>query len=427
MPADETRDVPKLAEHLFRHESGKLVSALVGIFGIRRLQLAEDVVQEALIRALETWPFHGIPANPAAWLMQTAKNRALDLIRREKRFHEKLPEITASIERLSESDGLHDDEIRDDRLRLIFACCHPSLPPDDQTVLALKTLCGFGIAEIAHAFLSSEAAIAKRLNRAKQRIRDEGIPFEIPESRDLAARIDAVLHVLYLLFNEGYKASTGDRIVRADLCQEAIRLAELLTRHPDTGSTRLHALLALMLLNAARLPARETPSGDLLRLCEQDRAKWDRPMIARGLLHLSRSAACDDLTGYHLQAGIAAHHATAESDAATDWPAILKHYDQWAVFDDSPFISLSRAVAISRVHGPQAALAALAPLRESGSLDGYHLFHAVLGDLEKQLGRLPAAAAHFEKALTLTEVAAEQAFISARMEDCRDAHPQACG
>ena len=420
MPTDDTSDIPKLAEHLFRHESGKLVSALVGSFGIRRLQLAEDVVQEALIRALETWPFHGIPANPAAWLMQTAKNRALDLIRREKRFHEKLPEITASIERLPESDGLHDDEIRDNRLRLIFACCHPALPPDDRTVLALKTLCGFGVAEIARAFLSSEAAIGKRLTRAKQRIRDEAIPFEIPENRELAGRIDAVLHVLYLLFNEGYKASAGESIVRADLCHEAIRLAGLLAAHPDTDSPRLHALLALMLLNAARLPARASTGGDLLRLRDQDRSLWDRAMIARGLFHLSRSATGNEFTEYHLQAGIAAHHATAESDSATDWPAILRHYDQWIDLNDSPLITLNRAVALSKVAGPQAALDALEPLRESGKLDDYHLFHAVLGDIAEQLDEHRTAARHFQKALELASVSPEQAFLAGRLQECRE-------
>jgi len=249
-----SEEISKLTDHLFRHEAGKLVSILTGIFGFDRLQMAEDVVQEALVRALQTWPYYGVPKNPAAWLTQTAKNLALDVIRRENLFSTKQPQIISFIEQwagqCNEVDSpSFDSEIKDGRLRLMFACCHPLIPPESQAALALKTLCGFSPAEIANAFLTTEAAIAKRLTRAKQKIRDAQIRFEIPEGDELSRRLDAVLQSLYLLFNEGYKASSGDFLVREDLCQEAIRLTSLLAEHPAGNQPRTHALLALMLLN----------------------------------------------------------------------------------------------------------------------------------------------------------------------------------
>src|SRR5438445_8672730 len=241
-------EISRLAEHLFRHEAGKLVSVLTGIFGIERLQLAEDVVQEAMVRALQTWPYYGIPKNPAAWLTQTAKNLALDLLRREKLFHEKQTAIITDIEQRSGSVDaddapLFEGEIKDDRLRLMFACCHPLIPQEAQTALALKTLCGFSPAEIAKAFLTTEAAIAKRLVRARQRIRELRIPFEIPAGEELSSRLDTVLQTLYLLFNEGYKASSGESLVREELCYEAIRLAALLAEQPVGNQPHTHALL----------------------------------------------------------------------------------------------------------------------------------------------------------------------------------------
>ena len=291
--ATATSEISRLADHLFRHEAGKLISVLTGIFGINRLQLAEDVVQESLVRALRTWPYAGIPKNPAAWLTQTAKNLALDLIRREKLFHDKEPQIIAFMEQWPSDSGtgespMFESEIRDGRLRLMFACCHPALSPEDQSALALKTLCAFSATEIANAFLTTEAAIAKRLTRAKQKIRDEHIPFEIPAGEELSRRLDGVLQTLYLLFNEGYKASSGDDLIKEDLCQEAIRLGALLAEHPAGNQPRTHALVALMLLNAARLPARMDSEGNILRLKEQDRSTWNQAMIARGMKTFER-------------------------------------------------------------------------------------------------------------------------------------------
>ena len=414
--------ISQLAEHLFRQESGKLVSVLTGIFGIDRLQMAEDVVQEALVRALQTWPFYGVPKNPAAWLMQTSRNLALDLIRREKRFHEKQPEIIATIEhRMSEPSGddapMFEDEIKDGRLRLFFACCHPQIPQEAQIALALKTLCGFSPAEIAKAFLTSEAAIAKRLTRARQSIQEQKIPFEIPSGEELSPRLDGVLQTIYLLFNEGYKASSGESLVRAELCHEAIRLANLLVEHIAANQPRTHALLALMLLDAARLPARTDAEGKILRLKEQDRATWDRTLINLGIQHLAQAATGEDLSEYHLQAGIAAYHCTAADYASTNWPAILAQYDRWMEISDSPIVALNRAVALAKVQGPAAGLQAVEAISNRRQLESYYLTYAVLGEFEAQLGRYEEATNHLRKALQMTELKSERSFLSKRLQE----------
>jgi RNA polymerase sigma-70 factor (ECF subfamily) len=430
-PAAAVTDVPQLTEHLFRHEAGKLVSVLTGIFGSDRLQMAEDVVQEALVRAMQTWPYQGIPKNPAAWLMQTAKHLALDLVRREKRFHEKEPEIIAQVEgEATAGDGspVLEGEIKDDRLRLMFTCCHPLIPPDAQVALALKTLCGLGTAEIAAAFLTTEAAIAKRLTRARQRIQEQKIPFEIPSGPELASRLDGVRQTLLLLFNEGYKASSGDSLVREELCAEAIRLTTLLAEHPAGNQPRTHALLALMLLNGARLPARVDSDGNILRLKEQDRSLWNREMIARGIAHLGHSATGDEISEYHLHAGIAACHDAAADDASTDWRQILALYDRLVEMDDSPVIALNRAVAVANVHGAAKGLAALEAIPDRKQLASYYLLYAVLAEFESRLGNDLIAASHFHRALQLSELKSEQAFFTRRLRECEErlkSQPQA--
>jgi len=414
-------DVPRLTDRLFREEAGKLVSVLTRIFGIDRLQLAEDAVQEALVRALRTWPYYGIPENPAAWITQTAKNLALDIVRREKRFRDKEPEIVASVDGfvLSESPAL-DTEIKDDRLRLMFACCHQLIPQEAQTALALKTLCGFSTTEIAIAFLTTDAAIAKRLTRARRRIRELRIPFEIPAGEELSIRLDGVLRTIYLLFNEGYKASSGENLVREELCDEAIRLAELLVQHPAGNQPKTHALLALMLLNAARIPTRVDSEGNLLRLKEQDRTRWDQSMIARGMFHFAQSAAGDELSEYHLQAGIAACHCAAKDYESTDWRQILLLYDRLVARDGSPVIALNRAVALGKIHGPQAGIAAVAAIRRSRKLKSYYLLYAVLGEFESQLDHKQAAAEHFRRSFELAETKSERAFLLKQLGCCVD-------
>ena len=409
----------RLAEHLFRHESARMVAILTGIYGSRNLQLAEDVVQEALARALAAWPF-GIPENPSAWLLRTAKNLAIDRLRREKNFHGKQPEIIAEMESRTAGQAAPDggSEVDDDLLRMMFVCCHPGLPPEAQSALALKTLCGFSPAEIAKAFLISEAAVSKRLVRARQRIRDERIPFEIPADGELPPRLDGVLKILYLLFNEGHKASHGDTIIRADLCHEAIRLALLLAAHPAGDRPPTHALIAMMAFTAARLRARTDPQGQLVRLEDQDRACWDRDLIGMGVRHLGRSSGAEELSEYHLQAGIAACHTLAASAAATDWPRILALYDQLLVRNPSPVVALNRAVAFSKVHGPEAAIALLETAQLHERLGNYHLLHAVLGELEFERRNPGAAADHFRRAIDLTENVPERALLAEQLHKC---------
>lgn len=410
-----------IAENLFRHESGRLVAILTSQLGVHRLQLAEDVVQEALVRALQTWPYRGVPDNPAAWLTQTAKNLALDHLRREQRWQEKEPGIASEHGRwlatpLASTDD--SETFGDETLRMLFVCFHPQLSTDAQTALALRTLCGFSPAEIAAAFLTSETAISKRLVRARQRIRELALPFCVPGPEELPARLDGVLGTLYLLFNEGYKASGGERLVREELCHEAIRLALALISHPATRQPKIHALLALMLLNAARLPGRTDESGQLLRLQEQDRRLWNPNLIQRGIQHLALSGTGDQITEYHLEAGIAACHSTSPDDAHTDWTRILSLYDELTLRSNSPIVALNRAVAVARVHGPAAGLKAIDVISLGRRLETYHLLHAVRGALEAELGHHAEAITHFRQAESLATLPTERAFLARRIREC---------
>ena len=400
-----------------------MVAMLTRVFGLEHLQVAEDAMQEALLTAMRTWGLGGVPRNPSAWLMRVAKNRALDIVRRETNFRSKEKELTVFFEQRPESaeDSVRFDvEIRDDQLRLIFACCHPDLPREAQVALTLKTLCGFGEREIAAAFLTSGAAIAKRLVRARQRIREAPITLDIPAGPKLAARLDAVLQTLYLLFNEGYKASHGDDLVRTELCDEAIRLAGTLVDHPVGDRPKTHALLALMLLNAARLPARADAEGNMLLLAEQDRSLWNRAIIARGIGHLNQSAAGKEISEFHLQAGIACCHCVAPTYEATDWRRILLLYDMLTEIDRSPVVALNRAVVISNVQGPEAALDAIAAISSHESLSGYYLYHAVLAHLRYTVGDFKTAAISFRRAMELTDVTSEQAFLRRRLGECEE-------
>ena len=428
MQSPQTKDqqapqVLNIVEHLFRHESGKMVAILTGIFGLNHLTLAEDVVQEALARALQTWPFYGVPENPSAWIMRTSRNLALDVVRREKVFRDKEPEIVRLMDRegpVPDSVIFPEQEIADDRLRMMFVCCHPLIPPEAQVALALKTLGGFSVTEISRAFLTSDAAIAKRLTRAKQRFVRRKLLLKSPPGEELGRRLDGVLHSLYLLFNEGYKASSGEKLIREDVCAEAIRLTGLLAEHPSGNVPKTHALLALMLFSTARLPARVDGEGNLLRLQEQDRALWNQPMIARGILHLTKSSGADELSEYHLQAGIAACHSMAPDYASTDWRQILALYDRLSEFDASPIVALNRAVAIAEVDGPQAGIESIRAIPDLPTLDSYYLLHAVLGEFELRLNRPGAAAVHFRKSLELAEMKSEQVFLQKRLRACEE-------
>lgn len=415
------QETSRVVEHLFRRESGKMVATLTRIFGLEHLGLAEDVVQEALARALRTWPYHGLPDNPAAWIMRASRNLALDVVRRGKVFRTKEAEIVRLMERDSlspEAPIFSDSEIADDRLRMMFVCCHPAIPADAQVALALKTLCGFSVAEISRAFLTTDAAMAKKLTRAKANIREAQIPFEIPAGQELTVRFNGVLQSVYLLFNEGYKASSGDKLVRAELCEEAIRLTTLLVQHPAGDRPKTHALLALMLLSAARIATRQDDDGNLLRLEEQDRTQWDQEMIARGMFHLASSAAGEEMSEYHLEAGIAACHSTAKDYQSTDWRRILALYDRLLRFDRSPVVALNRAIVVANIHGAKAGLEAVAAIRTRDKLDAYYLLYAVLGELELRLNNRATAAEQFTRALRLADTKSERTFLSKRLESC---------
>lgn len=415
------KGVGRLVDHLFRHQAGQMVSTLTRIFGPQQIDLAEEVVQEALLRALQQWPFRGVPENPTGWLVQVAKNRALDLLRREASFQSKSEEIIrafAAQETLANSnaDSAIAGELLDDELGMIFMACHPAIPREGRIALTLKTVGGFGVSEIARAFLAREATIAQRLVRAKRRIREEEIRFELPFSSDLSARLDSVLEVIYLLFNEGYTAHSGENLIRKDICEEAIRLCGLIVRHTATNLPKSHALLALMLLQSARLPARVSQCGDIFLLEEQDRSLWDRRLINRGIYHLGHSAEGEEMTEYHLQAGIAACHVGAPSYEATDWPRIAYLYDQLQQLNSSPVIALNRAVALSRWRGPQSGIQELSQIASHPAMSNYYLFHATMGELWRESGDQKKAIDCYHRALASPCSEPERRFLLKKIE-----------
>lgn len=418
MISEGERSPSLVADDLFRREGARLVASLAAHLGTHRLQLAEDVVQEALVRALQTWPYRGIPDNPAAWLTQAAKNLALDALRREQTWHRKEAQITAEQERWLTRDEPPDHQIlTDDTLRMLFVCFHPQLSIEAQLALALRTVCGLSPAEIGAAFLTSEAAIAKRLVRARQLIKDLRLPFAVPDAGELPQRLDGVLAALYLLFNEGYKSSSGDRLIREELCHEAIRLTRLLAEHSLTSQPATKALLALMCLNAARLRARVNPAGEIVRLHHQDRHQWDANLIREGILALGAASTGATISPYHLEAGIAACHCLAADEANTDWPRILGLYDQLLLLKPTPIVAMNRTVALSRVHGPREALAALEGIPNRHSLDAQHLYHAIRASFIAKLGQPAEARAAYKRAAELAPCDAEREFLQGQSRE----------
>lgn len=412
--------VGELVEHLFRREAGRLVAALVRVFGPARLDLAEDVVQEALVKALREWPFRGVPDNPQGWIVRVARNRALDLLRRERSLEDKLEAFAPVDEPAAGEEGAAGDvffagEIEDDALRLVFTCCHPAVPREARVALTLKTAGGFGVPEIARAFLAREEAVAQRLVRAKRRLREAGVRFEVPGPAELPERLDAVLESVYLVFTEGHAAAQGDELLRADVCAEAVRLARLLARHPVTGLPRTRALLALLLFHAARLPARRDSRGDPLLLDEQDRSLWDGAMIREGFGWLDRAAEGEELSPYHLEAAIAGEHARSVSFAATDWGCIVDLYDGLLRLRPSPVAALNRAVALSMAEGPRAGLAALDAVADHPALARYGLLHAAYGSLLSRAGDAAGAAAAYRRALGMPCSEPERRFLARRL------------
>ncbi|MGH9848641.1 MAG: RNA polymerase sigma factor [Blastocatellia bacterium] len=413
--------VPALVDHLFRHQAGQMIATLTRIFGPRHIDLAEEVVQEALVKALQQWPYRGVPENPLAWLIQVAKNRALDLLRRETSLQAKSEEIVRAFAAQEElvnrrSETSRSGESLDDTLGMIFMACHPAIPREGRVALTLKTVGGFGVSEIARAFLAKEPTIAQRLVRAKRLIREEGVSFEMPSSSEMSARLDSVLEVLYLLFNEGYTAHAGENLVRADLVEEAIRLCSLVVGHPATDLPKCHALLALMMFQAARLPARVGEGGELSLLSEQNRSLWNRRLIYLGYKHLDRSAHGDEFTDYHLQAAIAACHAAASSYELTDWAEIVRLYDLLVALNPSPVVALNRAVAVAKWRGPEAGIRAIEEIVAHPALQHYYLLPATLGELWSEMGDAKRAADFYRQALNHPCSEPERRFLSKRLE-----------
>jgi RNA polymerase sigma-70 factor (ECF subfamily) len=409
-------DVNGTVDAVYRSDWGRIVATLIRHCG--DFDLAEEAAQEAFAAAVDAWRVTGIPDSPAAWIIQTARHKAIDRIRRRAHFDDKVvPEISARAAASSDKTAIDPEEIPDDRLRLIFTCCHPALAIEAQVALTLRTLGGLETEEIARAFLVPTATMAQRLVRAKRKIRDAGIPYVVPDTNDMPSRLGAVLTVLYLVFNEGYLATRGNALVRADLCHEAIRLARLLRALlPTPPSGEVTSLLALMLLHDARRAARFDDAGDLVLLEDQDRGRWDHAQIAEALALVDEAFA--DIPGtFAIQAAIAAEHCRARSAADTDWARILRLYDLLLRAQPSPIVSLNRAVAVAMVEGPQAALALIDDLATTGELEQYHLLHAARADLLRRLGASAAAAASYTRALELTSNLSERRFLERRLRE----------
>lgn len=391
-----------------------MVAVLTAHFGAQHLQLAEDVVQDTLVQACVSW-VRGIPPNPAAWLYRVAKNKAIDALRRSARmtYVEDLPQTEESRTDM-DTAGWSDDLIADDMLRTMYACCHPSVPDAAATALVLKTLCGFSTAEIARAFLTSEEAISKRLYRAKEVFRQQELKLPIPSIAALQSRTDAVLRAIYLLFNEGYSASVQDAVIREELMEEAMRLCGILLQNSYAASPPAFALMSLMCFQASRTGGRLSPEGDIILLADQDRSRWDGRLILHGNEYLNRAASGEAIGVYHLQAAIAWEHCNAPSFEAIRWERILRYYDWLLRAQPSPVVELHRAVALMQVQGAEAAMVEIERLAER--LDGYYLYHAVLGECYAKCGRTEGAAACFGTAMELTAVAAERSLLQKKIE-----------
>jgi len=406
----------------FRQEYARVVASVLRM--VRDIDLAEEIVQEAFEQALDRWPVAGTPDRPGGWLLTTARRRAIDRLRRTRRAGAKA-EALAYEATLGADDGTPDvsdpETITDDRLRLIFTCCHPGLPADSRVALTLRLVGGLSTVEIAHAFLVPEPTIAQRLVRAKRTIRDRALPYEVPEGAELSERLPAVLAVVYLVFNEGYAAHSGDALVRHDLCAEAVRLGHMLAELMP-GEPEVLGLLALLELQTSRIATRADADGNLVLLADQDRSRWDRARIASGLDLLGRAGPIARAGPYQLQAAIAACHARAASWEATDWEAIVTHYRALAEIAPSPVVELNRAVAIGLARGPAAGLAALDGI-DAAALRGYHLLPAARADFLRRLGRAAEAAAEYRRALELTDNAREQRFYASRLAACELSGP----
>lgn len=414
--------IKQTIDHLFRHESGKMISVLSKLLGLQNMETAQDIVQDALVQAMKSWSYHGLPENPQAWLYRVAKNKAIDYLRRERKFKEISPQygyllkseytLTPTVNKF-----FLEGEIQDSQLRMIFACCHPSITPESQIALALKVLCGLSVGEIARAFLTNEETIAKRIYRAKEKFRSENIELELPPDEELPHRLDGVLQSLYLLFSEGYNSSHPDYLIREDLCEEAIRLAYFLTLNSSTNQPRTNALLSLMCFQASRLRARLDDKGNIILLKYQDRSKWYHPLMKKGFTYLDEAFAHDDVptSSYHLEAVIASVHAEACSFEKTDWKTIYSLYDVLSKRYHSPVIALNKAIAAAYAVSLSEALEQMLAIN---NLHNYYLYHTSLGEMFFELKRFQEAEVSFQKALALTQSKLERQLLQTKVEKC---------
>ncbi len=408
MVLDTPTNIQHMVEHIYRTESRRVLASLIRILG--DFERAEEAMQEAFAVAVEQWP-QALPDNPRAWLVSTGRFKAIDALRRQGRFDAALGELAQRLERPERPV----DDVDDDRLRLIFTCCHPALAQETQVALTLREVCGLTTEEIASAFLTTPSTLAQRIVRGKAKIRTAGIPYQVPDHADLPERLDAVLTVIYLVFNEGYAASSGDMLMRTDLADEAIRLGRLLVELlPDPEAC---GLLALMLLHESRRAARTAPTGDLILLEDQDRTLWNRSYIAEGMALVQRALANEQVGVYAIQAALAAVHAAAPSAQATDWHRIVTLYDLLLEANPSPVVALNRAVAVAMRDGPRAGLVLIDDLLDRGELADYHLAHAAKADLCRRLGQAPLARTAYRRALALTKQEPQRRFLEKRLDE----------
>lgn len=413
-------NIHSLVDHLFRHESGKMVAVLTRIFGVHNLEMVEDVVQEAFLRATQSWSFNAIPENPSGWLMQVARNRAIDIVRRKHHYMQYSKEVAHQL--LQETENtvgqfFSEAEIADSQLRMVFACCHPSLKEEDQVALTLKTVSGFGVAEIAHALMTNEATIQKRLYRAKQFLKENDIALEIPSGRALGARLDIVYTVLYLLFNEGYNSLKADELIRRDVCAEAMRLCLLLAEHKTGDRPATFALLSLMCFHASRFESRMSDNDEIILLHQQDRSKWDKDLANRGYFFLEKSSEGNNLTIYHLESAIAAEHCLSPSFEETNWPRMLRLYDLLLEIKNTAPVALNRAIVLAQMEQVPSAIREIWNIENIDQLlSSQYIFSAVLGDLYLKSGDVHNAKKYLQSAHDLTPSLAEKKLISDKIE-----------
>ena len=425
MSALSTEQIRELLDSLYRVDSGRILATLIRLLG--DFDLAEEAMHEAFATALSLWPSSGVPDNPRPWLISTARFKAVDTLRRRARFDASQDELARHLEaQLSSAESSYEEDsvedgLEDDRLRLVFTCCHPSLPPEARVALTLREVCGLTTEEIAKAFLTTPRTLAQRIVRAKAKIRETPIPYEVPTPQELPERLGAVLHVIYLVFNEGYSAAAGAEVTRAELTGEAIRLGRLLIElQPEPEVLpEIIGLLSLMLLQESRHAARTSPTGELILLENQDRSLWNREQIAEGLALLEKALKSHRFGAYTLQAAIAAVHAEAESTAVTDWRQIVALYDRLLRIQPSPVVLLNRAVAIAMCDGPEAGLAQIDAVLEDGELANYYLAHSARADMYRRLGKTAEARSSYEKALALTQQEPERQFLQERIRQLK--------